>query len=75
VREICMLRSTRRGLETWHGRDDVTLADERATALIEPLRNVYGVSDKVLAMGLSDILIGAAAPELAGSGRAPDRRR
>jgi hypothetical protein len=30
VREICMLRSTRRGLETWHGRDDVTLADERA---------------------------------------------
>jgi hypothetical protein len=30
VREICMLRSTRRGLETWHGRDGVTLADERA---------------------------------------------
>jgi hypothetical protein len=30
VREICMLRSTRRGLETWHGRDRVTLADERA---------------------------------------------
>ncbi len=29
-------------------------------ALIEPLRNAYGVSDKVLAMGLSDILIGAA---------------
>ena len=25
-----MLRSTWRGLETWHGRDDVTLADERA---------------------------------------------
>src|SRR5208282_1166436 len=25
-----MLRSTRRGLETWHGRDSVTLADERA---------------------------------------------
>jgi hypothetical protein len=25
-----MLRSTRRGLETWHGRDGVTLADERA---------------------------------------------
>jgi hypothetical protein len=25
-----MLRSTRRGLETWHGRDRVTLADERA---------------------------------------------
>jgi hypothetical protein len=30
------------------------------TALIAPLRNVYGVADKVLAMGLSDILIGAA---------------
>jgi len=30
VREIRMLRSTRRGLETWHGRDAVTLANERA---------------------------------------------
>ena len=30
MREICMLRSTRRGLETRHGRDGVTLADERA---------------------------------------------
>ena len=30
MREIRMLRSTRRGLETWHGRDRVTLADERA---------------------------------------------
>ena len=30
------------------------------TALIEPLRNVYGVADKVLAMALSGILIGAA---------------
>jgi hypothetical protein len=29
-------------------------------ALIEPLRNVYGVSDKLLAMALSGILIGAA---------------
>ena len=29
-------------------------------ALIEPLRNIYGVSDKVLAIGLSGILIGAA---------------
>jgi hypothetical protein len=28
--EIRMLRSTWRGLETWHGRDGVTLADERA---------------------------------------------
>src|SRR3979490_2642304 len=25
-----MVRSTRRGVETWHGRDGVTLADERA---------------------------------------------
>ena len=30
VREICVLCSTRRELETWHGRDGVTLADERA---------------------------------------------
>jgi hypothetical protein len=29
------------------------------TSLIEPLREVYGVSDKVLAMALSSILIGA----------------
>jgi hypothetical protein len=29
-------------------------------ALIEPMRNVYGVSDKVLAMALSAVLIGAA---------------
>ena len=34
--------------------------ESAATALIEPLRNVYGVSDKVLAMALSGILIGAA---------------
>ena len=30
MREIRMLRSTWRGLETWHGRDGVTLANERA---------------------------------------------
>ena len=30
MREIRMLRSTWRGLETWHGRDIVTLATERA---------------------------------------------
>jgi hypothetical protein len=35
-----------------------SLSQGRA-ALIEPLRNVYGVSDKVLAIGFSDILIGA----------------
>ncbi len=34
MREIRMLRSTRRGLETWHGRDGVTLADERASQQI-----------------------------------------
>ena len=28
MREIRMLRSTWRGLETWHGRDAVTLATE-----------------------------------------------
>jgi hypothetical protein len=33
---------------------------EAYNGLIEPLRNVYGVSDKVLAMALSGILIGAA---------------
>jgi hypothetical protein len=32
VREIRMLRSTRRGLEPWHGRDGVTLANERASS-------------------------------------------
>jgi hypothetical protein len=43
--------------------NDQSAADSLAqvrTALIEPLRNVYGVSDKVLAMALSGILIGAA---------------
>jgi len=30
VREIRTLRLMRRGLETWHGRDHVTLANERA---------------------------------------------
>ncbi len=39
--------------------DPASLA-QAANALIEPLRNVYGVSDKVLAMALSGILIGAA---------------
>ena len=31
MREIRTLRSTWRGLETWHGRDAVTLATERAS--------------------------------------------
>ena len=30
MREIRMLRPTWRGLETWHGRDTVTLPNERA---------------------------------------------
>jgi hypothetical protein len=34
--------------------------EQARNALIEPLRNVYGISDKVLAIGLSSILIGAA---------------
>ena len=33
---------------------------QACNGLIEPLRNVYGVADKVLAMALSGILIGAA---------------
>ena len=33
--------------------------EEACNGLIKPLRNVYGVSDKVLAMALSGILIGA----------------
>jgi hypothetical protein len=43
------------------GNDQVTRDrhTEGRNALIEPLRNVYGVSDKVLAMALSGILIGA----------------
>jgi hypothetical protein len=43
--------------------NDQSAADPLAqvrTGLIEPLRNVYGVSDKVLAMALSGTLIGAA---------------
>ena len=30
-----------------------------AAALIEPMREIYGVSDKVLAMALSSLLLGA----------------
>ena len=46
-------------LEQANERPPDPLAQAR-NALIEPLRNVYGVSDKVLAMALSDILFGAA---------------
>jgi len=41
--------------------DDPTSAARNSAALLDPLRNVYGVSDKVLTMALSGILIGAAA--------------
>ena len=44
--------------KTLTGPDRLT---EARAALIDPLRNVYGVSDKVLTMALSGILIGAAA--------------
>jgi hypothetical protein len=35
------------------------LARMRGDALIEPLREIYGVSDKVLSMALSSVLLGA----------------
>ena len=46
-------------------------------ALIEPLRNIYGVSDKVLAIGLSGILIRRrrCSPQVVRSRRAADRSR
>ncbi len=41
--------------------DEARTSPDPGKALIEPLRHVYGISDKVLALGLSDILISAAA--------------
>ena len=38
--------------------DDPTSAARNSAALLDPLRNIYGVSDKVLTMALSGILIG-----------------
>ena len=38
MQEICTLRSKWRGLETWHGRDIVALADERASNREHQLR-------------------------------------
>ena len=46
-------------LETAAGSSAADLEAARQEALIGPLRNVYGVSDKVLAMALSSLLIGA----------------
>jgi hypothetical protein len=40
--------------------DDPTSAAGNSAALLDPLREIYGVSDKVLTMALSGILIGAA---------------
>ena len=47
-------------LEEAHCKTDTNRATRGREGLIEPLRNVYGISDKVLAMALSAILIGAA---------------
>ena len=41
--------------------DDPTSAARNSAALLDPLREIYGVSDKVLTMALSGILIGASA--------------
>jgi hypothetical protein len=46
-------------LEAAAGSSLVHLEATRQEALIGPLRNVYGVSDKVLTMALSSLLIGA----------------
>ena len=60
MREIRMLRSRRRRLETWHGRDGVTLANERArqqgtqtstytgAPVLDPTSNLSSRSDFVL---------------------------
>lgn len=42
-----------------HHRTDAESAMERQERLIGPLRNVYGISDKILTMSLSGLLIGA----------------
>ena len=47
-------------LDQANGQTNADRLERLRNALIEPLRNVYGVSDKVLAMALSGILIGAA---------------
>jgi hypothetical protein len=48
-----------RQLEAAGGSSVADLEAARQEALIGPLRNVYGVSDKVLTMALSSLLIGA----------------
>ena len=46
-----MLRSTRRGLETWHGRDGVTLADEERANREHELRPKPARQSPTLPMG------------------------
>jgi hypothetical protein len=46
-------------LEAAQGRSMTVLESARQEALLGPLRNVFGVSDKVLTMALSGLLIGA----------------
>jgi len=46
-------------LEDAVGSSRTDLEAARQEALIGPLRNIYGVADKVLSMGLSSLLIGA----------------
>lgn len=46
-------------LEGAAGPSGANLEAARQEALIGPLRNVYGISDKILTMGLSGLLIGA----------------
>jgi hypothetical protein len=52
VREIRTLRSTWRGLETWHGRDSVTLANERASNSEHKLRPKPARQSSTLPKGL-----------------------
>ena len=55
MREIRMLRSTRRGLETWHGRDGVTLADLMMWPVDQPA--ACGLSAAIGSDGQSDVLV------------------
>src|SRR5437868_14677240 len=41
--------------------DRLSRDGDRQQALIGPLRNIYGISDKILTMTLSDLLLGASA--------------
>src|SRR5580704_9915977 len=55
MREIRTLRATWRGLETWHGRDSGTLADERARqrGTQEPTMQEKQVLERAFAMPLT----------------------